>query len=38
MGKGVELLFGQEMVVEYRSGKVWMWEARLDTEERAELV
>lgn len=26
------------MIVEYRSGKVWVWEACLYAEERAELV
>ena len=38
MGKGVELFFRQEMIVEYRLGKVWMREARLYTEERAKFV
>ena len=38
MGEGVELLFGQEMVVEYSWGKSRMGKARLYTEERTELV
>ena len=38
VGERVELLLGQEMVVEYSLGKVGVREAGLDTEKRAELV
>ena len=38
MRKGVQLLFGQEVVVKYRLGKFGVCEACLYTEERAELV
>ena len=38
MGEGVELLFGQEVVVEYSWWKSRVGKARLDTEERTELV
>ena len=38
MGEGVELLFGQEVIVKYSWGKGWVGKARLYTEERTELV
>ena len=38
MGEGVELLFGQEVVVEYSWGESGVGKARLYTEERTELV